>query len=162
MTAVLGIDPGLSGALAVIRGPELLVCVDMPVEATGSAGRVKNRVCCAQAATLVRQWRAQWPGELIAVVEAVASMPGQGVAGMFSLGDSAGAIRGVLQALGVRVEFVAPARWKRAMGLGRDKGHARTLAMQRLPQHASLFARVRDDGRAEATLIAMWGWQTWG
>ena len=161
MTIILGIDPGLAGALALVRDGRLIRCDDMPSEATGSSGRIKRRVDAAALAWLVRQYRDEDDG-LIAVVESVASRPGQGVAGMFSLGDSAGVVRAVLQTVGVRLEFVAPARWKRAMGLGADKGHARTMASQRWPEQHAMFARVKDDGRAEAALIAGWGWQTWG
>jgi crossover junction endodeoxyribonuclease RuvC len=161
MTTILGVDPGLSGAIAAVRDGRLLRVDDMPTEATGSAGRIKRRVAAATLHWLIREIRADHD-DLIAVVESVASRPGQGVAGMFSLGDSAGALRGVLQASLVRVEFVTPAAWKRAMKLNADKGLARTLASQMWPEHARRFARVCDDGRAEAALIAAYGWELWG
>lgn len=157
---ICGIDPGLSGALALVRGPVLLACVDMPIEAKGGSARVKNRVACAQLAVWLRQIRAAHDDDIVAVVEAVQSGAGQGVASVYSLGDSAGALRGALQALNFRIEFVTPAAWKRAMKVPADKGVARRLAMERFPSEADLFARVKDDGRAESALIAAYGWET--
>jgi crossover junction endodeoxyribonuclease RuvC len=161
MTTIVGIDPGLNGALALVRSDRLLRVDDMPTEATGSTGRIKRRVAAGELAWLIRHYRGE-DDDLIAVVETVASRPGQGVAGMFSLGDSSGVVRAVLQTVGVRVEFVSPTRWKKAMKLGADKGHARTLASQRWPEQHALFARVKDDGRAESALLAGWGWERWG
>jgi hypothetical protein len=55
--------------------------------------------------------------------------------------------------------YVTPTKWKRALGLGADKGDSRRRAMETWPYMASKFARVKDDGRAEAALIAWWHWR---
>ena len=84
-------------------------------------------------------------------------MPGQGVTSMFTFGRSVGAIDGCLAALCVPVEYVSPAKWKRFFGLSKDKGLSRRAAIERWPSLAEMLARVSDDGRAEAALIAEWG-----
>lgn len=156
---VVGIDPGLSGALAAVRGADLLRVVDMPTEDTGSGGSSKRRLAAAHLTAALRDLRGSYAGEpLLAVVERVAATPQMGVSSAFAFGDSAGCLRGVLQALGIRIEYVTPAQWKRAMRLTQDKGLSRTLAAQRWPEHAAQFARVKDDGRAEAALLAAYGW----
>jgi crossover junction endodeoxyribonuclease RuvC len=76
---------------------------------------------------------------------------------MFRFGYGAGAIEGVLAGLGIEVVLVAPTVWKPAMRLGSDKGRARAEAQRLFPALASLFGRVRDDGRAEAALLGLYG-----
>jgi crossover junction endodeoxyribonuclease RuvC len=81
-----------------------------------------------------------------------------GAVGAFSFGRSRGVVEGVLGAAGIACSFIAPASWKRAVGLSlASKDAARSEAIRRWPNHAELFARVKDDGRAEAALIAVAG-----
>jgi hypothetical protein len=70
-----------------------------------------------------------------------------------------GVIEGVLAAAGVPITFITPPAWKRAVGLTlKSKDAARSEAIRRWPSHAALFARVKDDGRAESALIGVAGW----
>jgi crossover junction endodeoxyribonuclease RuvC len=92
-----------------------------------------------------------------AYVEQVGAMPGQGVSSMFAFGEAFGLAKGVLAGLGIPLQVVTPARWKRDMRLNTGKDSARAMAAARWPQHAGEFRRVKDDGRAEAALIALWG-----
>jgi crossover junction endodeoxyribonuclease RuvC len=95
-----------------------------------------------------------------AYVEFVGARPGEGAVGAFAFGRSRGVIEGVCGAAGVPLSFLTPAHWKRLVGIapGRDgKDAARSEAIRRWPEHAPLFARVKDDGRAEAALIAVAG-----
>ena len=71
-------------------------------------------------------------------------------------GLAIGVILGVLAGTGVAIELVRPAIWKKGAGIGKDKGSARKAAQERFPDAADLFARVKDDGRAEAALLARW------
>ena len=57
----------------------------------------------------------------------------------------------------IPLTMVAPLKWKRALGVPADKDGARARASQLLPAHAGLWCRVKDDGRAEAALIAYYG-----
>jgi hypothetical protein len=76
-------------------------------------------------------------------------------------GRSRGVIEGVRGAAGVPLSFLTPACWKRTVGIppGKEgaKDAARSETIRRLPGHSALFARVKDDGRAEAALIAVAG-----
>jgi crossover junction endodeoxyribonuclease RuvC len=149
MRWTVGIDPGLSGAVAFLDGEELVEVVDMPV--VTPKGR-KPRVDVGGLASVLAAWA---PVE--ALVERVGPAPGAGVSSMFRFGYGAGAIEGVLAGLGIEVVLVAPTVWKPAMRLGSDKGRARAEAQRLFPALASLFDRVRDDGRAEAALLGLYG-----
>jgi crossover junction endodeoxyribonuclease RuvC len=149
---VLGIDPGLGGALCLleISSRKIAGIFDMPV--------ADGRVDPAKLAGIVEMCKAQ--SSIAAAVELVGSMPRQ--AGAFDFGVSAGVVHGVLGAMGVPFTLVQPAQWKGATGLrkaigetqAQNKTRARALAMELWPEKADLFKRVKDDGRAEACLIA--------
>lgn len=158
---ILGIDPGLDGALALVRGPELLAVHDLPSEPTGGGGTVKRRLAAGMLAALLREALREHRDDALVVIEYVSAGSGQGVASSFSFGDTAGCLRGVVQTLGLRIEYVTPAAWKRAMRVPADKSTARTIAAARWPAQAGLFARVRDHNRAEASLLAAHGWERW-
>ena len=81
-------------------------------------------------------------------------MPGQGVSSMFRFGQTLGRIEGVVALTKVPVHYVSPAKWKRHFGLGRDKEDARRLAIERYPRIADRLSRKKDEGRAEALLLA--------
>lgn len=146
---VLGVDPGLSGGLALLDTDlDLLVVRDMPVVRVG-----KSRILhLAELTRLVVAWEptAAW-------VERVHSMPKQGVASTFSFGMNYGLIRGVLAGLKVRTVLVTPQEWKRLFRLGSDKRESRVTAGLMFPSNAGDFSRVKDDGRAEAALLALFG-----
>lgn len=157
-TLVVGIDPGLSGALSLIGQSGLIAVADMPLMAKGTgAGRVKNEVNAAALNQLLRGWIDGQADEVMCVLERVSSMPQQGVAGVFSLGDTVGCIRGVIAAHGYELQYVTPQRWKKYYGLSADKELARARAIQLYPG-AELHLH-KHHGRAEAILVAKWGWE---
>jgi crossover junction endodeoxyribonuclease RuvC len=93
-----------------------------------------------------------------AFVESVNVRPGEGPTGAFAFGRARGVIEGVLAAAGIPATFITPPAWKRAVGLTlKPKDAARSEAIRRWPDHAALFARVKDDGRAESALIGVAG-----
>jgi crossover junction endodeoxyribonuclease RuvC len=92
-----------------------------------------------------------------AIVEKVGAMPGQGVSSMFSFGRSVGIIEGVLAALQVPTTFITPQAWQKAIGAAKGKDGSRQRCMELFPRDSHLFARVKDDGRADAVLIALAG-----
>jgi len=149
---VLGIDPGVSGAIAVLDvAGDLLDVIDMPILRDGSKGRAT--VNAPLLAAIIRE-----TGAATAFVEFVGSRPGEGAVGAFAFGRCKG---GTAAALGVPVTFLTPPVWKRVIGIppGKDgaKDAARSEAIRRWPSQAARFARVKDDGRAEAALIALAG-----
>jgi crossover junction endodeoxyribonuclease RuvC len=156
----IGCDPGLTGALAVLRQgagamPELIEIVDMPVITTRRAGKASASIDAEALAAALAGIVRRHEGVEHFVIERVSASPGAGVAGMFKFGRSAGLVEGMAWALGLRVTSVPPAVWKGALRLGRDKGESRRAAAIVWPGQAHLFERVRDDGRAEAGLIGL-------
>jgi crossover junction endodeoxyribonuclease RuvC len=150
---IIGIDIGVQGAIAILDPSGALVEIhDMPVLKDGPAGR--RAVNAPLFASIIFKSHADH-----AFVESVNARPGEGAVGAFAFGRARGLIEGVLAAAGIRCQFLTPACWRRAVGLppGRDKDASRAAAIQRWPAHAELFARVRDDGRAESCLIGVAG-----
>lgn len=87
-------------------------------------------------------------------------MPKQGVASMFRFGENFGAVQMAVAGHGYEYHYVTPMMWKKHFRLSKNKGASRSLAMQRFPDNADLFSRVKDDGRAEAALIALYAYET--
>lgn len=148
MTAIIGIDPGASGAIAILHDARLITAFDMP--------QIDGRISPAGVARIAESVLAAGPE---AWVEDVHAMPKQGVSSSFKFGMAHGTILGVLGALEIPVHLVSPAKWKKHHGLNKDKGASRRRATELWPLHTATFARVKDDGRAEAALIGLYGHQ---
>ena len=145
---ILGIDPGISGALAwVTEDGYLVTTLDMPIiEVMGGKKKISPQVLTAEI---------ELRRPSLCVVEDVGAMPGQGVTSMFNFGFSAGLISGVIAGLKIPIVLYRPSVWKRAAGVPADKGAARQMAQRYWPGSRA-FDRARDDGRAEAALLARW------
>lgn len=161
---VLGIDPGATGAIASISQDGRKIRVwDLPYQKIVRATRSKSEIVYPALALLFEDILSDFPAEnTVAYLEWVNSSPQMGVASAFNFGESFGAIRGVLAAHLIETKLVLPQTWKKACRIkagenGKDR--SRNLAMGSWPQQASLFQRKMDDGRAEASLIAWFGWQ---
>lgn len=153
MSRVLGVDPGASGALCVLDTVSGQVeIIDMP---TVTIKRGTRQVRQVQPALVVAALKELNPDR--AVVERVGAMPGQGVSSMFAFGRAAGVIEGALAGLAIPYTDVPPATWIKTMGVRGGKDGARNRAIELYPAQAQLFARVKDDGRADAALIATFG-----
>jgi crossover junction endodeoxyribonuclease RuvC len=147
---VFGIDPGFGGAIAELHVPSGTVHIyDMPT-VPGQKG--KQELAMRPLFDLLDSHVAAtvW-------LEKVGARPGQGVSSMFRFGQQLGALEMAVAAHSHQLRYVTPASWKKHFGLVADKGAARSIAMQRFPAQAQIFARVKDDGRAEAALIALYG-----
>jgi crossover junction endodeoxyribonuclease RuvC len=156
---LLGIDPGISGAIALLSpAGELLGVHDLPTLPDGPAGR--RRVNPALLADLLAQTHASH-----AYCELVNSRPTDGHVAAFSFGMTRGLLEGCLAALAIPVTMLAPASWKRIVGLPPSsaaeradaKDRSRAEALRRWPAHAQLFALKKHDGRSDASLIAAAG-----
>lgn len=146
---VLGIDPGKKGAIALIDGLQLLHVFDMPIVALKKG----TKVCCHTLNTELAALFYEHGPVNLAVVETVHATPQMGVTSSFDFGRSFGVIEMAIISRGVRVEYVQPAKWKGALGLGADKNSSLALARAKWPD-SDAFRRQRDEGRAEACLIA--------
>ncbi|GAC1502610.1 MAG: hypothetical protein NVS1B6_09390 [Steroidobacteraceae bacterium] len=151
---ICSVDPGQNGAIAFLceRTGALKDVLDMPTYEIKVGKSKKTRIAPQALALMIA---ANKP--VHAYVEAVASSPQMGVSSAFAFGQGAGIIEGVLAALGGPVTSVTPAVWKKALQVTADKGSSRRRAMQLAPSMAGEFARVRDDGRAEAFLVGVYG-----
>jgi len=153
---IVGIDPGLTGALAFITDAGYLQNVwDIPTFELTRGGRKKRAI---DELTLVSILTEASPAH--AFLESVHSMPKQGVASVFSLGDTFGTIKGILSALGIPRTMVEPTVWKKALQVPAAKDGARYRASELLPGGAECWPLVKHDGRAEAALIAVYGLRT--
>jgi len=152
MSRVIGIDCGLSGAIACLEDGKLVEIYDMPTMVIETNKKAKRQVSAHILADIISNYKPD-----IAYVEKPASRPGQSVVAMFGFGRSLGVVEGVLAALNIPVTYVAPATWTKQMGKPAGKDASRHRAMELFPDHQDQFKRVKDDGRAEAALIAVWG-----
>lgn len=155
MLYVCGIDPGANGALAFFNAElAALEVFPMPTTTREVRGKRKREVDPVGVAEIVRRMRTP---ELV-LIERVSAMPNQGVTSMFSFGRALGVIEGVTAGFRMNVDWVTPQVWKKHYGLIKaDKNASRAKAQEVFPAYRDLFARAKDDGLAEAALIAMWG-----
>lgn len=155
MSFIIGVDPGASGAIAIIESNGKLVHVfDMPSVEIITGGKAKKRVSPEMLAAELRLYADQGA---VAYVEQVGAMPGQGVSSMFAFGQAFGIVLGVMAGLAIPTQTVTPGKWKKDMKLNGGKDASRAKAAQVWPASAGEFKRVKDDGKAEAALIACWG-----
>ena len=154
MKFIVGIDPGAHGAVAIMSPTGRLVkVIDMPVVEMKVGKAMKLRVSPELLAHELSPFRGNADGW----VEQVTAMPGQGVSSMFAFGESFGIVKGVMAGCGINIHTATPSKWKKAMELNAGKDGSRAKAIQMWPECAELFKRVKDDGRAEAALIAEFG-----
>ena len=149
---ILGVDPGVSGGLAVVEitdgaAPVLVECVDIPVVGTNA----KERVDVATIRNFIEQHK-----PIRALIERAQAMPKQGASSGFKYGRAVGAIEATIALCSIPVEIVEPTAWKRFWKLpGKDKESGRQKALQLFPTAHAALARKKDHGRAEASLIAL-------
>lgn len=158
----LGIDPGLTGAFALYdHAADTLAVFDMPTLVIPKSGGGKRTELDVYAIAKIMDDLA--PLQLRAFVELVGPTPQMGVTSSFSFGGSYWAVRMACAAHFLPTELVPPQRWKKALAVKAGPGKSdavRARASALLPRHAHLWTRVKDEGRAEASLIAYFGAQT--
>jgi len=148
----LGIDPGTSGAVALLDGNQLIDVWDIPIVEVTKGSKTRKEI----SAVLLAQELEEFREKATVIVERVSAMPRQGVTSVFGFGRSFGVIEGVVAGLGMPIEYVSPAVWKKHFRLGREKEDSRAMALNIWPGMATKFARKKDADRAEAALIALW------
>jgi len=152
---IAGIDPGLSGGIAIIgeQGTVLLVD-DLPVHQVirGKAKKAELDVASLRALLLSH------PLNHI-VIERVSARPRQGVASMFRFGYVSGAIYGLVIGLQLPVSFILPVQWQKVARCGPSPDEGRRRGAELYPAAAEKLSRKKDSGRADALLIAHVGAQ---
>jgi hypothetical protein len=153
---VLGVDPGICGACALLEIDEdnirVFDTIDIPTIGTGAKERVNVHA--------VQEWILRH-GPRFGFIERGQALPKQGASSGYKYGRSVGALEATITLCNVPLEIIEPAMWKRALRLpGRDKEQSRQKALAIFPQAASWLARRKDHQRAEAMLIALYGART--
>ncbi len=150
MAKIIGIDPGITGAIAVIDDSELICVYDFPLI------RAKKRnVLDPYALGLL--FDTLLPGAAFCVFENVHAMPRDGKVQAFNFGHATGLAEGLIVASMIPIKMAEPGVWKTMMGLGRDKEKSRLKAIEYFPLSSQLFARKKDHNRAEAVMLALLG-----
>jgi len=154
---IIGIDPGLDGAIAAIDTHGSFITVfDVPTfTLQGNKGK-KKRTLDLRGTFEILEGLADGKN-CTAYIELVHSMPKQGVRSMFTLGETFGALKMALAALKIPFEEITPQRWKKVMlhGMPKDKDASRYKAQQLFP--SAPLTRKKDHNRADALLIARYG-----
>ena len=149
---IIGIDPGLSGAIAVLENNKVLNIFDMPVMPEGKKN--KRQLNSAQLVSLIKA-NIKSDEDIAVIVEQVNAMPGQGVTSMFNFGQTFGAIKGVCAALELPIFFVRPSKWKKHFELiNASKDASRTKVIEMYPTLSSELAKKKDVNKSDAILIA--------
>ena len=155
---IIGIDPGLSGAIAILEKKKVLSLFDMPVMAEGKKN--KKQLNSAQLVNIIRE-NSMGDDEVVVVVEQVNAMPGQGVTSMFNFGQTFGAIKGVCAALNLPIFFARPSKWKKYFELiNSSKDSSRTKVIEMYPSLSSQLAKKKDVNKSDAILIARYYYDT--
>tara|TARA_B100000482_G_scaffold139334_1_gene102363 strand:+ start:1039 stop:1533 length:495 start_codon:yes stop_codon:yes gene_type:complete len=149
---IIGIDPGLNGAIAVLQNNKVIEIHDIPVMTDGKKN--KRQLNSAQLVKLLKD-NFQDETDTVVIVEQVNAMPGQGVTSMFNFGQTFGAIKGICAALNLPIFFVRPAKWKKHFDLiNSSKDASRTKAIEMYPSISDQLSKKKDVNKSDAILIA--------
>ena len=148
---IIGIDPGLSGGIAILDDLKIFDLFDMPIMSEGKKN--KNQLNSAQLVNIIKKHIVS--GNTFVIVEQVSAMPGQGVTSMFNFGQTFGSIKGICAALNLPIFYVRPAKWKKHFELiNSSKDASRTKVIEMYPSISDRLSRKKDVNKADAILIA--------
>ncbi len=149
---IFGIDPGVSGAICVLKERMILEVYEMPTMIDGKKN--KRQVNGAEVTNIfLKDLNNEYKAKV--VVEHVTAMPGQGVTSMFNFGQSFGVLKGICAALKLPIYFVRPVKWKKHFNLIKtNKDASRTKVIEIFPYISSKISRKKDSNKADSILIA--------
>ena len=158
---IVGIDPGIAGAICFFSDGKVIHVIDMPTMAEGKKN--KKQVNGRQIYNEIMLIKNKFMNEKISViVEQVSAMPGQGVTSMFNFGQSFGILKGICTAMQLPMYFVRPTKWKKYFNLlNSEKDASRTRAIEIFPYFSSQLSRKKDSNKADAILIASFYYETY-
>jgi len=149
---IIGIDPGVSGAICILNNGIIVNIHEMPTMIDGKKN--KKQVNGAEVVNIFLD-EIKNEKDVKVIIEHVNAMPGQGVTSMFNFGQSFGVLKGICSALRLPINFVRPAKWKKHYNLiGTNKDASRTKAIELFPNISSEMSRKKDSNKADAVLIA--------
>ncbi len=148
---IFGIDPGVSGAICVLKEGKILEVYEMPTMIDGKKN--KRQVNGAEVTNIfLKELNNKYKAKV--VVEHVTAMPGQGVTSMFNFGQSFGVLKGICAALKLPIYFVRPVKWKKHFNLIKtNKDASRTKVIEIYPYISSKISRKKDSNKADSILI---------
>ena len=158
---IIGIDPGITGAISVLENKQVIEVYDTPTMIDGKKN--KRQVNGAEVTNIFKKVikenldksDGRNEDEVKVVVEHVNAMPGQGVTSMFNFGQSFGVIKGICAALKLPIYFVRPTKWKKHFNLIKThKDASRTKVIEIFPHISSQISRKKDSNKADSILIA--------
>ena len=158
---IIGIDPGISGAICFFEDGEIKEVIDMPVMAEGKKN--KRQINGPQVYNeFFKRINKFAKKDIIVVIEQVSAMPGQGVTSMFNFGQSFGILKGICAGMRLPMYFVRPAKWKKYFNLiNSEKDASRTRAIEIFPYFSSNLSKKKDSNKADAILIASFYYETY-
>ena len=149
---IIGIDPGIQGALAILDNEKVIDIVDLPVMSDGKKN--KKQLNGAYLSDYLKKHILNIENTVV-VVEQVNAMPGQGVTSMFNFGQTFGVIKGICAALKIPIYFVRPSKWKKHFDLIRSSKYAsRPKVIEMYPSLSNLLSKKKDVNKSDAILIA--------
>jgi len=158
---IIGIDPGISGAICFFEDGQVIEIIDMPVMADGKKNKrqINGPQIYNEISSRINKLLKK---DIIVVVEQVSAMPGQGVTSMFNFGQSFGVIKGICSAMQLSMFFIRPAKWKKYFGLIKtEKDASRTKVIEIFPYISSKLSKKKDSNKADAVLIASFFYNTY-
>ncbi len=158
---IIGIDPGISGAICFLKDGKIMDLVEMPTMTEGKKN--KRQVNGSQIYNEISKRINLYDNQDVRVViEQVSAMPGQGVTSMFNFGQSFGILKGICSAMQLSMYFVRPAKWKKYFNLiNSEKDASRTRAIEIFPYFSSKLSKKKDSNKADAILIASFYYETY-
>jgi crossover junction endodeoxyribonuclease RuvC len=158
---IIGIDPGISGAICFFEDGKIIDVIEMPSMSEGKKNKKQvngNQLC--------NEIRSRLTGinheKVCVVVEHVTAMPGQGVTSMFNFGQSFGVIKGICSAMQLPIHFVRPAKWKKYFNLiNASKDASRSRVIEIFPKISNQLKRKKDSNKADAILISSYYYNTY-
>ena len=158
---IIGIDPGISGAICFFEDGKILEVIEMPTMTDGKKN--KKQVNGAQIYNEIYEQIKNIPKhEINVVLEQVSAMPGQGVTSMFNFGQSFGVIKGICSAMQLPIHFIRPTKWKKYFNLiNTSKDASRSRAIELFPKVSEKLKRKKDSNKADSILIASYYYNTY-
>ena len=156
---IIGIDPGIKGAICILKNGVVINVFDMPIMPIGKKN--KSQVNGSQIYNeILKVIENEDKQDVKVVIEQVSAMPGQGVTSMFNFGQSYGVLKGIFSAMQIPMDFVSPVKWKKYFNLiNTQKDSSRTKAIEFFPYISAKLSRKKDANKADAILIASFYYQ---
>ncbi len=158
---IIGIDPGISGAICFFEDGKIIDVIEMPSMSEGKKNKkqVNGNQLCNEIKLRLSEINDE---KVCVVVEHVTAMPGQGVTSMFNFGQSFGIIKGICSAMQLPIHFVRPTKWKKYFNLiNTSKDASRSRAIEIFPKISNQLKRKKDSNKADAILIASYYYNTY-